>query len=90
MIKKFANDHKEMTVQIVRDLCKIPAPSFGERKRAEFCKAWLENVGAKDVYIDEINNVIFPIGCDGSNEITGSSLFSSIVGTSFLEVLPSV
>ncbi|MBR2478994.1 MAG: M20/M25/M40 family metallo-hydrolase [Clostridia bacterium] len=70
MIKKFANDHKEMTVQIVRDLCKIPAPSFGERKRAEFCKAWLENVGAKDVYIDEINNVIFPIGCDGSNEIT--------------------
>ncbi len=70
MINKFANDHKEMTVQIVRDLCKIPAPSFDERKRAEFCKAWLEGVGAKGVYLDEVNNVIFPIGCEGSNEIT--------------------
>lgn len=70
MISKFANDHKEMTVQIVRDLCKIPAPSFDERKRAEFCKTWLEGVGAKGVYLDEVNNVIFPIGCEGSNEIT--------------------
>ena len=70
MISKFANDHKEMTVQIVRDLCKIPAPSFDEGKRAEFCKAWLESVGATGVYLDEVNNVIFPIGCEGSNEIT--------------------
>ena len=70
MINKFANDNKEMTVQIVRDLCKIPAPSFGERKRAEFCKAWLENAGAKGVYLDEVDNVIFPIGCENSNEIT--------------------
>lgn len=70
MINKFANDHREMTVQIVRDLCRIPAPSFGERKRAEFCKAWLENIGAKGVYLDEVDNVIFPIGCEGSNEIT--------------------
>ena len=70
MINKFAVENKEMTIQIVRDLCRIPAPSFGERKRAEFCKTWLENAGAEGVYIDEVNNVIFPIGCDGSNEIT--------------------
>ena len=70
MINKFAVENKEMTIQIVRDLCRIPAPSFGERKRAEFCKAWLENAGAEGVYIDEVNNVIFPIGCEGSNEIT--------------------
>ncbi len=70
MINKFANEHKEMTVQIVRDLCKIPAPSFGERRRAEFCKAWLEKNGARGVYLDEVSNVIFPIGCEGSNEIT--------------------
>lgn len=70
MINKFANENKEMHLQIVRDLCKIPAPSFRERKRAEFCKAWLERAGANGVYLDEVNNVIFPIGCNGSSEIT--------------------
>ena len=70
MINKFANENKEMQIQIVRDLCKIPAPSFGERKRAEFCKVWLEHAGAKGVYLDEVNNVIFPIGCENSNDIT--------------------
>ena len=70
MIEAFANNYKEMTVDIVRKLCKIPAPSFGERKRAEFCKQWLEDAGAGGVYIDEVNNVIYPLCCEGSNEIT--------------------
>lgn len=70
MIHQFVVEHQDMTVQIVRDLCKIPAPSYHERARAEFCKAWLERNGAKGVYLDEVCNVIFPIGCDGSDEIT--------------------
>ncbi|MBR3878546.1 MAG: M20/M25/M40 family metallo-hydrolase [Clostridia bacterium] len=61
---------REELLDIVRDLCHIPAPSYGEKKRAEYCKKWLENVGATGVYIDEVNNAIFPYNCEGSNEIT--------------------
>ena len=70
MIEKFAESYQETTIDIVRSLCKIPSPSFGERKRAEFCKQWLENIGAEGVYIDSVNNVIYPLCCEGSNEIT--------------------
>lgn len=70
MIEKFAESYREMTFDIVRNLCKIPTPSFGERKRAEFCKQWLESIGAEGVYIDSVNNVIYPLCCEGSNEIT--------------------
>ena len=70
MIKEYSVKNKEMTLDIVRDLCKIPAPSFKEEKRAEYCKKWLEDAGAKGVYIDSVQNVIYPLNCDGSNEIT--------------------
>ena len=70
MIKEFANKYNEMTLDIVRDLCKIPAPSFMEDKRAEYCKNWLENAGATGVYIDSAKNVIFPLNCEGSDKIT--------------------
>ena len=69
-MKAFAINHEEIQLDIIRDLCRIPAPSFGERRRAEYCKAYFESFGAKGVYIDEINNVIFPLNCEGSNEIT--------------------
>ena len=69
-MKAFAINHEEIQLDIIRDLCRIPAPSFGERRRAEYCKAYFESFGAEGVYIDEINNVIFPLNCEGSNEIT--------------------
>ncbi len=70
MIRKFAIENKEMTLDIVRDLCAIPAPSFDEGRRAEYCKKWLEDAGAEGVYIDSVKNVIFPLNCEGSNNIT--------------------
>ena len=70
MMKEFAKNHEEIQLDIIRDLCRIPAPTFGERRRAEYCKAYFESIGATGVYIDEINNVIFPLNCEGSNEIT--------------------
>ena len=69
-IKNFVKKNKEPALNTLRELCHIPAPSFGERRRAEYCKKWLEDVGAKDVYIDEVNNCILPMNCEGSNEIT--------------------
>ena len=70
MIKEFSIKNNEMTLNIVRDLCKIPAPSFGEERRAEYCKKWLENAGATGVYIDSVKNVIFPLNCEESDQIT--------------------
>lgn len=55
---------------MIRELCAIPAPSGFEEKRAEYCRAFLESIGAKGVYIDDALNVNFPLNCEGSNEIT--------------------
>lgn len=70
MMKAFAENHEEAILNIIRDLCRIPAPSHDEGRRAEYCKAYFESFGAKDVYIDEVKNVIFPLNCEESNEIT--------------------
>lgn len=85
MIKNYVRKHKEDVLELIRELCSIPAPSFHEEKRAAFCKNWLELAGAEGVYIDEVKNVIFPIGCEGSNEIT---VFSAHTDTVFPDMEP--
>ena len=70
MMKNFAKAHEETILNIIRDLCRIPAPSHDEGRRAEYCKAYFESFGAEGVYIDEVKNVIFPLNCEGSDEIT--------------------
>ena len=69
-MKKYILENELRMLQTLKELCAIPAPSGGEEKRAVYCKQWLENVGAKGVYIDSALNVIFPLNCEGSNEIT--------------------
>lgn len=70
MMKDFAKAHEETILNIIRDLCRIPAPSHDEGRRAEYCKAYFESIGAEKVYIDEVKNVIFPLNCEESDEIT--------------------
>ena len=84
-IKKYAKDNYEKSLELVRELCKIPAPSHLEHKRAEFCKNWLHDIGAKDTYIDDALNVICPINCDNSNEIT---VFVAHIDTVFPDTEP--
>lgn len=69
-IKKYAEEKHSSMLETLKELCHIPAPSHFEHQRAEYCKKWLEDKGAKGVYIDEALNVIFPINCENSNEIT--------------------
>ena len=59
-MKAWLADHQEDLKQLIRDLCAIPAPSHHEERRAEFCKAWFEANGGKDVYIDEALNAVCP------------------------------
>ncbi len=70
MIKKFIEENKEEMYRVHKDLCLIPAPSHFEDERAEYCKKWFLENGAKDAYIDAAKNVVLPINCDGSNDIT--------------------
>jgi len=60
---------KEEACALLEELCLIPAPSHYEDERAAFVKAWLENVGAKGVYIDEAKNVVFPLNCEGRSDL---------------------
>ena len=69
-IKDFIKNNTPLMYEMVKEICGIPAPSHFEHERAEYCKKWLEDVGAEGVYIDDALNVIFPLNCDGSNEIT--------------------
>lgn len=69
-LKQYCKENYALMLDTLRELCAIPAPSHFEHERAAYCKKWLENIGAKGVYIDDALNVIYPIGCDNSNEIT--------------------
>ena len=69
-IEGFVKENTDMLFEIHKNLCIIPAPSHYEEKRAEFCLGWLECSGVAGAYIDEAKNVIFPINCEGSDEIT--------------------
>ncbi|MBR2353718.1 MAG: M20/M25/M40 family metallo-hydrolase [Clostridia bacterium] len=69
-IKAYVDANREELFSVLRELCLIPAPSHLEDARAAYCKNYLEKAGAKGVYIDEAKNVIFPLGCEGSDSIT--------------------
>jgi len=60
---KYIEEHEQEAFDLLVELAQIPAPSNHEEKRAEFCKAWLEQQGAQGVYIDEALNVVYPVEC---------------------------
>lgn len=69
-LSTYIQSNEELLQKTLQELCFIPAPSHNEKKRAQYCRAWLEEYGAEGVYIDEALNVVFPVNCDGSKEIT--------------------
>lgn len=58
----YAENIQERLVSLIAEITAIPAPSGREEKRAAFIKKWLEKRGARGVFIDSANNVIFPMG----------------------------
>ena len=65
----YAESVREEVAQLLRDMCKIPAPSHHEEKRAEFCKNWFEKNGFTNVTIDSALNVIAPVNVTDSNDL---------------------
>ncbi len=84
-LKQYCKEAYKLMLDTLRELCAIPAPSHFEHERAAYCKKWLENIGAKNVHIDEALNVIYPLGCDDSNEIT---VFVAHTDTVFPDMQP--
>lgn len=78
-LNAFVERNREELYRVHRELCVIPAPSHHEDARAEYCKAYLESVGASGVYIDDAKNVVFPYHCEGSDRITVFSAHTDIV-----------
>lgn len=68
-IETYIEESLNDTVALIKTLCLIPSPSYGEREKAEYIKKWLDDIGAVSSYIDSVNNVILPINCDESNDI---------------------
>ena len=78
-ILTYIESHRQEAYDLLLELAQIPAPSNHEEKRAVFCKDWLESQGAEGVYIDEAQNVIYPVGCTESNDLVVFMAHSDVV-----------
>lgn len=76
------------TMELLEAICKIPAPSNHEEKRAAFCKKWLEEAGAEGVYIDDALNVVLPWNCEGKDDIVAFLAHTDTVFPDMIEPMP--
>lgn len=84
-IQTFINENKKCIYKTLKELCTIPAPSHHEKKRAEYCRDFLLSRGAKGAYIDDALNVVFPLHCENSSDIT---VFAAHTDTVFPDTEP--
>ena len=71
--------HREEHLDLLTTLAQIPAPSNQEERRAEFCKHWLEENGARGVYIDRALNVIWPLNVTDDKPLMVFAAHSDVV-----------
>ncbi len=67
--EKYFTEAYDETVELIKQLCAIPAPSHKEDARAEFCLSWLRANGAETAYTDEAKNVVCHINCEGAERV---------------------
>ena len=84
-VLKYIEENRLALPELLDTLCRIPAPSHHEERRAEFCRAYLEKAGAQGVYIDEALNVVYPFQAEGKNDLT---VFMAHTDTVFDESVP--
>ncbi|MBQ8658528.1 MAG: M20/M25/M40 family metallo-hydrolase [Clostridia bacterium] len=83
-IEEYAISHVDELLALVKNLCAIPSPTHHEEQRALFCKNWWDAMGAKNVYIDEAKNTVFPF-CDKGRDVI---LFMAHTDTVFPDTQP--
>jgi len=69
-VKIYVEEHIEEVFRIIRELCRIPAPSHAEQERAAYCQRWFAENGMPKAYIDEAFNVILPYEARDSHTLT--------------------
>ena len=84
-MEQYLRDSEEELKELIRQLCAIPAPSHHEENRAVFCQRWFRTNGSDEVFIDEANNVICPIGVTAENDV---SVFMAHTDTVFPDTSP--
>ena len=87
-ILDYIDENIEYAKALLKDICLIPAPSNHEEKRAEFIKNWFHSIGAKEAYIDEALNVVFPMNCEGRDDITVFMAHTDTVFPDMTEPMP--
>ncbi len=85
---KYIEDTKYETLKLLETICKIPAPSNYEEKRAKFCKKWLMENGANGVIIDDALNVVYPMNCDNCDDIIVFMAHTDTVFPDMTEPMP--
>ena len=78
-ILRYMEEHRQEAYELLLELAQIPAPSNREEKRAEFCRNWLLRQGAEGVYMDEACNVVYPVGCGGTQDLVVFMAHSDVV-----------
>ncbi len=81
----YIEENQQALVDLIAQLCAVPAPSNHEEQRAAFCKRWLEEAGARGVFIDDALNVICSVACEGDNPV---SVFMAHTDTVFPDLEP--
>lgn len=76
---QYAADCRDEAIELLRTLGKIPAPTRQEGLRAAFVRNWLLEQGAEDVVIDDANNVVFGINCQGHGEMVVFAAHTDVV-----------
>lgn len=87
-VLKYLEDSFEETMALLETICKIPAPSNHEEKRAAFCKKWLDDIDAKGAYIDDALNVVLPWNCEGKDNIVAFLAHTDTVFPDMTEPMP--
>ena len=77
--------NKAELYKLLYELCRIPAPSHHEQRRANYCKEWFDANGMKEAYIDGALNVIYPYQAEGKSEL---AVFAAHTDTVFPDMEP--
>lgn len=83
-ISEIISAEYENTLSIIRDLCKIPAPSGLEDERAKYCLDFFKKLGVGVSYIDESKNAICALGPSDGEKV----LFAAHTDTVFPDMEP--
>jgi acetylornithine deacetylase/succinyl-diaminopimelate desuccinylase-like protein len=74
---RMSNDIVNRVIELAVQIQQIPAPTFGETKRAEFVSTLFAHEGLESVFVDEVGNVFGKISAGGNRSENAKPLIIS-------------